>query len=104
VSTTDAIFSLLQNLSSDLSQRFTTVIWSIWKHRNLRVWDDVTETRALVVELVRSMVVDWKLANAHDAVVSTTHNLSSSNLNWGLSTTTSHNGSRWQHPMPGRYK
>jgi len=36
----EAIFSLLQNLSVELSQRFTTAIWSIWKHRNLRVWDD----------------------------------------------------------------
>jgi len=46
MSASEVIFSLLQNLSVDLSQRLTTAIWSIWKHCNLRVWDDVTETSA----------------------------------------------------------
>ena len=41
-SPTEAIFHLLENLSADLSQRMSTVMWSIWKHRNLRVWDNVT--------------------------------------------------------------
>jgi len=45
-----AIFSLLENLLDELSQRLTTVIWSIRKHHNLRVWEDVTETSAMVVE------------------------------------------------------
>jgi len=57
-SATYAIFSILQELSVDLLQRFATVLWSIWKHRNLKVWDDVTETSALVVERARTMVVD----------------------------------------------
>jgi len=39
-SATEAIFYLLANLSADLTQRLTFVIWSIWKHRNLRVWND----------------------------------------------------------------
>jgi len=41
-SPTEAIFYLLENLSVELSQRMSTVMWSIWKHRNLRVWDNVT--------------------------------------------------------------
>jgi hypothetical protein len=62
-SSTNAIFYLLENLSVEFSQRLTTVMWSIWKHRNLRVWDAVTETSAMVVERARNMVVDWQLAN-----------------------------------------
>ena len=104
VSATEAIFSLLQNLSVDLSQRFITAIWSIWKHCNLRVWDDVTESSALVVERARNMVVDWELANAPDATASTAQNPSSSNLIGGSSTSVLHHGIRWQHPLPGRYK
>ncbi|XP_024634754.1 uncharacterized protein [Medicago truncatula] len=103
-SATNAIFSLLQNLSADLSQRLATVIWSILKHRNLRVWEDVIETSDLVVERARKMVVDWQLATAPDAIVSTDPSSSSLTLNGGPSTSTLHNGSRWQHPMPGRYK
>ena len=100
----EAIFSLLQNLSVELSQRFTTAIWSIWKHRNLRIWDDVTESSALVVERARTMIVDWELANAPNAAVSTDQILSSSNLGDGSSTSVPHHGIRWQHPLPGRYK
>jgi hypothetical protein len=67
---TNVIFSLLEHLSSELSQRLSTVIWSIWKHRNLRVWDDVTETNATVVERARNMVADWQLANTPDVLAS----------------------------------
>jgi len=71
VSTINAIFSLIQNLSADLSQQLAIVIWSIWKHRNLRVWDDVTETSATVVERARNMVVDCQLANTPDVTIAT---------------------------------
>lgn len=47
-SSTTVMFSLLENLSVKLSQRLTTVMWSIWKHRNLRVWEDVTETNTML--------------------------------------------------------
>lgn len=33
----DAIFSLLETLSAELSQRLSNVMWSLWKHCNLRV-------------------------------------------------------------------
>jgi len=32
VSVTNAIFSLLEQLSVELAQRMATVFWSIWKH------------------------------------------------------------------------
>jgi hypothetical protein len=104
MSATDAIFSLLQNLSAYLSQRLTTIIWSIWKHRNFRIWDDVTETSATVVVRARNMVVDWQLANEPDATVTTTHNPSSLTHSGGPSTSGVHNGSHWQPPMSGSYK
>ena len=70
-SSTDAIFSLLENLSAELSQRLSTVISSLWKHCNLRVWDDVTETSAMVVERARNMVTNWQLTNASAVLAST---------------------------------
>jgi len=39
------------------------LFWIIWKHRNVKVWKDITETCVMVVERARSMVKDWKLAN-----------------------------------------
>jgi len=41
-SATEAIFYLLENLSVELTQRLASAIWSIWKHRNLKVWNDET--------------------------------------------------------------
>jgi len=59
------------NSLMNLSQRLTIVLWSIWKHRKLRVWDDVMETSATVVERARNMVVDWLLANTPVVLAST---------------------------------
>jgi len=44
---------------------------SFWKHKNPRVWDDVTEVNALVVERAKNLVVDWQIANFPGAVNST---------------------------------
>ena len=65
---------------------------------------DETESSALVVERACTMIVDWELANAPNATVSTDQILSSSNLGDGSSTSVPHHGIRWQHPLPGRYK
>jgi len=69
-SASEAIFYLLETLSVELTQRLSSVLWSIWKHHNLRVWDDVTETSATVVERARNMLTDWQLANAPDVLAS----------------------------------
>ena len=50
------VFSLLQNLSSDLSQRFAAILWSVWKHRNIKLC-------AQVVERACIMIQDWRAAN-----------------------------------------
>jgi len=41
------------------------LLWSMWKHRNVKVWEDITETCATVVDRAWSMVEDWQLVNAH---------------------------------------
>jgi hypothetical protein len=100
-SVTDAIFSLLEQLSVDLAQRSSTIFWSIWKHRNLRVWDNVTETNATVVERARNMVVDWQLANTSAILASATHHQPSPTLDLGASTSAQPVIPMWQHPSPG---
>jgi len=37
-----AIFELLHQLLQDLGQRLAATLWSLWKHRNLKLWQDVT--------------------------------------------------------------
>lgn len=73
VSVTGAIFSLLEHLYVDLVQRLTTVFGSIWKYRNLRVWDNATEISVTVLECARNMIVDWQLVNAPATLTSDAH-------------------------------
>ena len=85
-SATNVIVSLLENLSAELSQCLSTIIWSIWKHRNLRVWDDATETSVDVVERARNMVADWQFVNALDILASTSPPQNTVVVNTGAST------------------
>jgi ribonuclease HI len=97
-SATEALFYLLESLSAEFTQRLASVIWSIWKHRNLRVWDDVTETSAKVVDRAINMVADWKMANNRDVLAS------SSNHQHATPSTSQQHQIKWQPPVAGRYK
>jgi len=55
----DAIFLLLETLYAELNQ-----LRSLWKHQNLKLWDDVTKVGVVVVEHAKNMAVDWQLANS----------------------------------------
>jgi len=59
----DAIFELLHQLSQELGQRFAAVLWSLWKHRNLKLWQEATETCAHVVDRACHFMEDWHAAN-----------------------------------------
>jgi ribonuclease HI len=76
----------------------------LWKHRNLRIWDDVTETSAVVVERARNMVTDWQLANAPESLASHSSSQHLTDVNMGSSTSRQRNIIKWQPPMSGRYK
>jgi len=62
-SAAETIFRLVDTVSAEQKYLFVAVLWSLWKHRNLKVWEDVTEGCAIVVEQARVMVTEWKLAN-----------------------------------------
>jgi len=49
-SATDTIFHLLQHLSPNHQKRFAALCWSLWKHRNLKVWEHIDESYATVVD------------------------------------------------------
>ena len=63
-SAVEAIFYLLRNLSVKLNQRFAALCWSLRKHRNLKIWEDVTEISAAVVDRAWVLIDDWQEANA----------------------------------------
>jgi ribonuclease HI len=63
-SAVDMIFYLLQNSTTNVQQIFAATCWSLWKHRNLKIWDDVTEVSAQVVDRARQMIEDWQEAHS----------------------------------------
>lgn len=61
VTAVESMFQLLHNLPSDSKQLFVANIWSLWKDKNLKLWD--SETVAQVVDRAIRMLEDWKIAN-----------------------------------------
>jgi len=53
--TAEIIFVLLQERSCVQTELFATVLWSLWKSRNLRLWQNVTETSQTILDRVRQL-------------------------------------------------
>jgi len=98
----------LETLSVEFNQRLASTFLSIWKHRNLRVWDDVTEVSATVVERAKNLVVDWQVANAPTVVDPLLQRQPQPSGGGGklavAGTSTSVIPFSWQHPLPGSNK
>ena len=56
------VFTLLQNFSPELNQRFTANLWSVWKHRNVKLWRNENETCVQSVERARHLIEGWQAA------------------------------------------
>jgi len=59
----EAIFSLLQDLSTMREKHMVMLLWSLWKRRNLKIWEDITESCAAVIERAKVLLDDWEFAN-----------------------------------------
>ena len=107
-STTNTIFLLLETLSIEFNQRLTSSFWSIWKYGNYRVWDDVTEVSATIVERAKKLVVDWQFVNVFTVAYPIPQKQLKPSIGGGNSaavgTSVSVTPSSWQHPLSGRYK
>ncbi|CAJ2674072.1 unnamed protein product [Trifolium pratense] len=101
-----SIFLLLQQLDEQQATHMAALMWSIWKHRNLKLWQDVTETSSQVVARAIKLIEDW--INAHKAAArqqpegtrsdnSNTYELRSINRSVQAPI-------RWRKPATGRYK
>lgn len=55
------IFALLQKLNASQIKLFVTVMRSIWKRRNLKLWQQKNETNAQVVERAMHLLDDWNV-------------------------------------------
>jgi hypothetical protein len=84
------IFNLLQRLNSADSVEMATILWSIWKQRNNKVWNNTLEGQNFVIVRAQEMVRDWTAVQHVQ-----THNSATPHA------TVIH---RWKKPLPGRMK
>jgi hypothetical protein len=54
------ILSLLDKLPYTQNELFVTIMWSLWKRRNLKLWQQQNETSLQVVERARHLLDDWR--------------------------------------------
>jgi ribonuclease HI len=55
----DLIFDLLQQLSNEDASLMACVIWSIWKQRNNRIWNNVIDAQNFVFSRAAALINDW---------------------------------------------
>jgi len=84
------VFSILQQFDSHQKQVFGVTLWSIWQHRNNRVWNDVQESVQDICDRAGTLLTSWQNAQVIRHVQPNN------------SATTA--CVQWKKPSPGRYK
>jgi len=73
------------------------ILWSLWKRRNLKLWQQVDESTTQVIACANQMLEDWKLVQ----------HLRNNDTQLGNNVSSGshiHNDFKWQSPNPGRFK
>jgi len=91
------IFQLLKTLQAAQCNLFAMVLWSLWKHRNLKLWQQIHETTTQVAECAKHMLDDWVVAQE----LRINNNMHGNTA--GLRSRTP-NDIQWQRPTLGRLK
>ncbi|XP_024632220.1 uncharacterized protein [Medicago truncatula] len=84
------IFNMLQVLNAGDAALFCCTLWSIWKQRNNKVWNELTDAQRFVFDRAKTLLDDWKTAK--DFCQPT------SNMQRPVQYP------RWQKPLEGRFK
>jgi len=90
ISCAELIFSLVQQLDITQQQIFSVTLWSIWKHRNNKVWKNIVETNQHIGDRAVAFLNSWK--NAQETIIRSLPVNSHSDI------------SRWSKPSVGRFK
>jgi hypothetical protein len=59
--TTD-VFMLLQQLDVHQTARMASLMWSIWKHKNLKLWQNVSAMSTQVIDRAIQLIKGWEHA------------------------------------------
>ncbi|XP_024642261.2 uncharacterized protein [Medicago truncatula] len=96
----DIIFNFLHNLSAAQIENVVTITWSIWKARNLKLWQQVSNSTTAILERAKHLLDGWRKANRKRVpIMSDNQALLSS-----ASNSSNNTNIRWRKPESGRYK
>jgi len=96
----DIIFNLLQRLSTAQTETVVTIMWSIWKARKLKLWQQVSDSTMTILEREKHLLEGWRNGNRKQALTRQDNTPS-------IPSSSHHNGDAnfgWRKPRSGRYK
>jgi hypothetical protein len=56
------LFLILQRLEKDQQEFFCVMVWSIWKRKNNKVWDNIIDSDQYVIERAKHLITGWRKA------------------------------------------
>jgi ribonuclease HI len=103
---TDTVFLLLQKLNTQENAKLAALIWSLWKHRNLKLWQNKTETCAQIVDRALQLLHDWNQANdSRPRHQNQAYGIAGREENAGaMGSRAASQEIKWTKPRRGRYK
>lgn len=101
----DIIFQVLQIVTAAQIELFVTILWSIWKSRNLKLWQQEDENNNNIIERAKHLLEGWRIVNMkqhglqqHDSTAAATNTSAAQSGHRGNDVI------RWQKPRRGRMK
>jgi hypothetical protein len=91
------IFTFLQNFSSMQYELMATIMWSLWKSRNMKLWQQQNETNVQVFQRATHLLEEWRAA--HDI-----RSRSSNQTTIPQVRPIRQEEDHWKKLAPGRYK
>lgn len=62
------MFSLLDQLSPARKELFVTIMWSLWKSMNLKLWQQQNKTISQVVDRAKNLLDDCEKQKVWDRI------------------------------------
>jgi ribonuclease HI len=84
------IFNILQQLSKKDAALLACILWSTWKQRNNKIWNNIIDAQSFVFSRVVSMLQDWRAVRGAATTSGTTSQAEVQQM--------------WRKPMAGRVK
>ncbi|XP_024640514.1 uncharacterized protein [Medicago truncatula] len=100
----DIIFHLLRILSTTQIENIVTIIWSIWKARNLKLWQQVTDSTTTIMVRAIHLLEGWRSANRKQNPSNHSHIDTTLPRNHTNQVVDGDSNIRWRKPRSGRLK